>query len=376
MADASIDPTTRWDHFQDHYPEMMHPFSNGGENKARFVQSKWERLKISKYMQALKKGWMKTLAEKEKEKQEEREKEDTPWDIWQDDSIVSWRPRRMPRAITAPKADLPGHAESFNPAEEYLFDEQEKKEFEEAEEGERKLNFVPQQFDALRKVPLYDNLIKEHFERCLDLYMCPRLFKKKVDVQDLSKLIPELPSPDDLRPFPTKVSIEYHHHKSCVRSIAISPNGMWLASGDEDYNLVIFNVKTSRVVRSYKLPNKVVDTVAWCPDSKRCLLAVANEETVHLVAPGLYSKEHNRATKDMLGAASSVYAVEAAASQKQDCTWVFPQTSTTEQMVTLTCKNVISKLAWHPKGDYVATMASNIQSSSQVLIHSVSKATS
>jgi len=42
----------------------MHPFSEGGEKKSRFVQSKWERLKISKYMKALKKGWMKTLAEK------------------------------------------------------------------------------------------------------------------------------------------------------------------------------------------------------------------------------------------------------------------------------------------------------------------------
>jgi hypothetical protein len=32
----------------------------------------------------------------------------------------------MPKPITAPKRDLPTHAESFNPAEEYLFDEQEK----------------------------------------------------------------------------------------------------------------------------------------------------------------------------------------------------------------------------------------------------------
>jgi ribosome biogenesis protein ERB1 len=45
-------------------------------------------------------------------------------------------------------------------------------------------------------------------------------------------------------------------------------------------------------------------------------------------------------------------------------------------MVTLTLKNVISKVFWHPKGDYLATMAHNIQSTSQVLIHSISKASS
>ena len=29
----------------------------------------------------------------------------------------------MPKAITAPKRDLPQHAESFNPPEEFLFDD-------------------------------------------------------------------------------------------------------------------------------------------------------------------------------------------------------------------------------------------------------------
>lgn len=131
----------------------------------------------------------------------------------------------MPKQITAPKRDLPTHAESYNPSEEYLFDEKELKEWKESDEFDRKTNYIPQKFEALRKVPLYEQLIKEHFERCLDLYMCPRLFKKKVNVDDPSKLIPELPSPNDLKPFPAQVSIDYNFHKSCVRTIAVSPNG-------------------------------------------------------------------------------------------------------------------------------------------------------
>lgn len=167
----------------------------------------------------------------------------------------------MPKPITAPKRELPTHAESFNPAEEYLFDDQEKAQWEKQDEEDRQLNFVPQKIDALRKVPLYTNLIKEHFERCLDLYLCPRLLRKKVNVSDPTKLIPELPSPNDLKPFPSAVSIEYVFHQKAVRTLAVSPNGLYLASGDEDYNVVIWHIRTSKIMRQYKLDNKVVDSV-------------------------------------------------------------------------------------------------------------------
>lgn len=67
--------------------------------KRRFIPSKWERLKVQKFLIALKKGTMKTLEEKRKEKQEKREKEDAVWDIWQDDRIVPWKPKDGPKAI-------------------------------------------------------------------------------------------------------------------------------------------------------------------------------------------------------------------------------------------------------------------------------------
>lgn len=56
---------------------------------------------------------------------------------------MPWRPKNAPKAIPAPKRDLPTHAESFNPPEEYLFDEEELKEFNEMDEIDRPLNFIP-----------------------------------------------------------------------------------------------------------------------------------------------------------------------------------------------------------------------------------------
>ena len=77
---------------------------------------------------------MKTLAEKELEKQRKEDEENKIWDIWEDESIVTWRPRKMPKAIPAPKRDLPIHAESYNPPDEYLLDEKEREEFEKMDE--------------------------------------------------------------------------------------------------------------------------------------------------------------------------------------------------------------------------------------------------
>ena len=42
--------------------EWIHPFNAGSTPKRSFIPSKWERLKVSKFVQALKKGWMKPLA--------------------------------------------------------------------------------------------------------------------------------------------------------------------------------------------------------------------------------------------------------------------------------------------------------------------------
>ena len=61
---------------------------------------------------------------------------------------------------------------------------------------------MPTQFPNLRTVPAYNHFLKERFERCLDLYLAPRQRKMKMNVNK-EDLIPKLPSPKDLQPFPT-----------------------------------------------------------------------------------------------------------------------------------------------------------------------------
>lgn len=143
VADKNFKHENDENFFEFEHKELIHPFQSN-EPKRRFVPSKHEKLRIQKFLKALREGRMKTLEEKKEERMELlREESERIWDIWEDDTIVPWKPRDAPKAITAPKREMPSHAESFNPPDEYLFDDQEKANYEEMEDSEKPFNFMP-----------------------------------------------------------------------------------------------------------------------------------------------------------------------------------------------------------------------------------------
>lgn len=71
---------------------------------------------INKLVVAIRNGWIKP------DQRKKQPEEENLWDLWEnvaDDELAL----KMPPAIAAPKLKLPGHAESYNPSEEYLFTE-------------------------------------------------------------------------------------------------------------------------------------------------------------------------------------------------------------------------------------------------------------
>lgn len=95
---------------------------------------------------------------------------------------------------------------------------------------------------CLNQVGAYGGFVKERFERCLDLYLCPRAFKRRLNI-DPESLVPRLPRPRELKPFPNALCVEYRGHAASVRCIACSGDGQWMATGDDNGVLIVWEVR-------------------------------------------------------------------------------------------------------------------------------------
>ncbi|KAM9302607.1 ribosome biogenesis protein BOP1 [Morus bassanus] len=337
---------------------MIHPVTNRPADKRSFIPSLIEKEKVSKLVHAIKMGWIKPR----------KPKDDTPtyYDLWAHEDPNSILGRHKMH-VPAPKMKLPGHEESYNPPPEYLLSEEEKLAWEQQEPAERKLNFVPQQYRCLRAVPAYSRFIHERFERCLDLYLCPRQRKMRVNV-DPEDLIPKLPKPRDLQPFPTTLALVYRGHTSLVRCLSISPSGQWLVSGSDDCTVRFWEVSTARCMKTLPVGG-VVKSVAWNPNPTICLVAICVEQSVLLVNPCLGDKLLYGATDQLL---ESYVAPEE--ERVQPVQWVVATMEEHSKGIRLVVQHskALKQVTWHGKGDYFASVVSD-NSNMQVLIHQTSK---
>ena len=255
-----------------HVAGGIHPLINPTEPKARFVPSKWEAKAVVKIVRAMRRGDIKppeTEAEKEA-------KERQGYLLWGDDDRAD-DPENLSKAararklmqVSAPKVAPPGHAESYNPPAEYLPSEEELLAWKDMAPEDRPHNFDPTQFGSMRQIPAYGRFVNERFERCLDLYLCPRTKRTRLNI-DPESLVPKLPKPSELRPFPTEISVVFKGHDARIRSISVDPSGQWLASGSDDKTVRLWEAETGRQVASWLLED-VVECVAFNPCSVRSL---------------------------------------------------------------------------------------------------------
>ena len=295
--------------------------------------------------------------------------------LWKSDTEAEDM-RRINDIIPAPKMKLPGHAESYNPPPEYLFTEKEKQQWEEqAEEPyKRKLHFIPQKSDALRKVPAYKNFMNERFERCLDLYMAPRARKMRLTIQP-EDLVPQLPKPKDLQPFPTACALTFKGHKNMIRTINVDPSAQFIASGSDDGTVKIWEIQTGYCMKTFSFGKLVIRSVMWCPNKALCLLAVAFENKVVLLNGGVGDKLIVTQTEELLKEAPSNADYEPAKRVKSAVEWTVPEKSDnlpSAALIVLKFFKSVKQVTWHAKGDYFASVLSEGQNRS-VILHQLSR---
>ena len=284
-----------------------HALNDPYEPKRRFIPSKWELRRVYRIAKAIREGRM---ARSEPKKPSLND----VYLLWGDDgAAVGYEARRSaPPPIPAPKPPLPGHAASYNPPSEYLPTEEEAAAWAAADPADRPLDFLPRRFSALRHVPLYTAGLRERFERCLDLYLCPRMTRRRPDASAAGPeaLLPTLPDPAELRPFPTTFAHSFMGGSGArVRSLSVDPTGVTLASGGDDGAVRLWDVASGRLLRTFQLspPGTPVHCVAWCPAADvRVVAAVYATTLVFLFAGPCATRASAEATLAALRGAAAV----------------------------------------------------------------------
>ena len=208
-------------------------------------------------------------------------------------------------------------------------------------------------------------------------------------------------------------------HKSKVVAFSVDPNGNYLASGDESGVAIVWNVYTGRILKQYKFEEMIHD-VQWNKNKDLQLLAITTDgDNIIIINPGLAPFDQSKSTDQLLLTYNKAHKVNAAKEEAEDnkkqdendeeekeddkeekgktkkpkekgatkkkkqqkSVWKYYEETSEEyrlqdRRIEIKLDVVPHKLVWHTKGDYFATVASHTQTTSQILIHSLSKSKS
>ncbi|KAF8164972.1 ribosome biogenesis protein ERB1 [Crassisporium funariophilum] len=360
VPDANYDPyepTTEW--FTGKGKEEIMPLSGALQPKRRWVPSKWEKQKVMKIMRAIRQGRILPSKPKSRSKYE-------PYAIWSEPSSSN------PPPLPAPKPRLPTNAESYNPPEEYLPTEEERKTWEALDAEDRERDYLPQKYTSLRLVPAYDRFIKERFGRQLDLYLAPRIQRVKLNI-DPNTLIPKLPSPSSLKPFPNYRSLTVQHSKGRARCISISPDGSWVISGDDEGVVSLWEISVGREIQRWTFDGKI-GSLNWCPRTDVNYFVVGVEENIHFIIPPNTPPAVLSLTQSALAPTNPPPASATASPVK----WVTPSSNLWSVETPILTVNLPSgsgapsHLCWHRRGDYLASVSGG-NAQGGVWIHQVTR---
>jgi ribosome biogenesis protein ERB1 len=344
------------DYFEDDLPYQIHPLSNHLPSKKNFNLSRNEQKTINRLVYLYKNG----LMPMEKPKKQENK----IFDIWQYENEADLTAYRPGFGYTAPKRELPDNEESYNNAEN--------------KEG-----------GILRRIPRYDNLIEEELERCCDLFLSARTIRKKLDLKE-NEILPDLPKPEELKPFPTKECIIYKGHESSIRAICCDPNGNVLISADTG-NLVFFwDIPTAKIitkidlkekVRSIKF-NKFLHLIVICTDSHlffilpKYLEKKYKNEVNEIIKNKIYPKIEENKNEEKNKEAEE----DKNKTINDSFVWKIPKKNSKKEKQNILfymkwTQGLLKDIVWHNKGDYFGTISKNMQGKTQVFIHSLTKMT-
>ena len=226
--------------------------------------------------------------------------------------------------------------------------------------------------------------------------MAPREMKRRLNI-DPESLVPQLPKPSDLKPYPSIKCVEFvTPGKPKIRDVTVSGDGQYMCSAAEDGFVRLWEIHTGRLMKSWNVGElaggedgevATVSSVEWNPVAGRNVILACSGSSVFLIGSGTGGEEDCETTSAVVDTAVDKVKGGAGLSEKAKkvVKWTVLDGQKEERgvskfstaagpIVRIEMKMKTTLASWHSKGDYFVTVSPSAGAAA-VLIHQLTKGT-
>lgn len=327
------------EYFENNIPFQIFPLSNHTFSKKRFEPSHNEKKHINRLAKMIEIGLIKPKSEKGKDIFEDLA------DIWNSENTNPgiYHPNR---GFSMPKQDHPDHELSYNPPGEIVSKE-----------------------ISLRKIPKYNKLVDDQYERLNDIFQSIRLIRKKNDLKE-EDILPKLPKPEELKPFPSKDNVIFKGHDNTIISLCIDDSGDYLFSGDLAGFVHIYDSKTTKILHKIHFKDNI-KSIEF--SSILQIITICCEESIYFLRPIFLEK---RVKNDIIHSNIIPNIESKNFDSNKIYKWkTYDKNSIQKNGLLFSIhwnEGALINFQWHHKGDFFSTLSKSSLGQTQLLIHNLS----